>query len=249
MCPKTPRPPTLGVERAGNSKGLAGTFDPQTSETPNRQQGSRNALPVNTAAVTRYVPSSQDADRLVATLRDMAALAHNLVGPCAFDCPKSSAALHEAGHALMHTLDGKLPERASIWPIRELGRVQWVGRTDSPRWRVDGWTPPEADLKRARSLIAGVVAEMLFDPEYRLGSSLDEIVIAQSIVRTAAIKMRRDPKVVWLRTLAEVASRLKAHECLVHEIADELMRKGRIKTRRLTRLLQTVGGTHECPDL
>jgi hypothetical protein len=243
--PETPRPPTLAGQRAGDSKGLAGTFGSQNSETPNRQQGSRNGLPVNTAAITRYVPSRQDADRLVAALRDMAALVHDLVGLCAFDCPKSSAALHEAGHALMHTLNGDLPERASIWPIRELGRVQWIGRTDSPRWRVDGWTPPEADLKHARSLIAGVVAEMLFDPDYRLGSSLDEIVIAQSIVRTVAIKIRRDPEVVWLRTLAEVASRLKAHERLVHEIADELMRKGRIKARRLGRFLQTVGSADE----
>jgi hypothetical protein len=35
-----PRPPTLWVERAGNSKGLGGTFDPQNSE-PSGQTSSR----------------------------------------------------------------------------------------------------------------------------------------------------------------------------------------------------------------
>ena len=38
MCPKTPRPPTLGVGRAGTSKGLGGTFDPQPSKTSNKRQ-------------------------------------------------------------------------------------------------------------------------------------------------------------------------------------------------------------------
>jgi hypothetical protein len=32
MCPKTPRPPTLGVGRAGNSEELGGTSDPHISE-------------------------------------------------------------------------------------------------------------------------------------------------------------------------------------------------------------------------
>ena len=45
MCPKTPRPPTLGVERAGNSKGLAGTFDPQNSETLDQEDDDRVLVP------------------------------------------------------------------------------------------------------------------------------------------------------------------------------------------------------------
>ena len=36
--PKTPRPPTLGVRRAGKSKGLGGTFNSQNSKTPDRLQ-------------------------------------------------------------------------------------------------------------------------------------------------------------------------------------------------------------------
>src|SRR3984957_6176393 len=43
MRPKTPRPPTLGVGRAGSSKGLGGTFNPQISKTPSKPQQDFNA--------------------------------------------------------------------------------------------------------------------------------------------------------------------------------------------------------------
>jgi hypothetical protein len=247
MNPETPRPPTLAGQRAGTSKGLGGTFDPQTSETPNRQQDSRNALPVNTEAVTQHVRASkQDTDRLAAAMREAVACAIAIDGVRALECSKLAAAYHEAGHCVVHALQRNLPARASIWPIWEFGQCLWIGRTYGiPKWHVDGGTLVEADLKQAQAQLAGVVAEALFGADYRLASSLDEIVIAQSIVRTVAIKIRRDPEVVWLRTLAEVASRLKAHERLVHEIADELMRKGRIKARRLGRFLQTVGSADD----
>jgi hypothetical protein len=38
MNPKTPRPPTLGVGRAGTSKGLGGTFEPLITKTSNKRQ-------------------------------------------------------------------------------------------------------------------------------------------------------------------------------------------------------------------
>jgi hypothetical protein len=174
----------------------------------------------------------------------MAAL--SIDGPRAFECPKSSAALHEAGHCLIDALNGTPPASASIWPIRESGRVHWIGRTNGiPKWHVDGETPAEADLKQAQSQLAGVVAEVLFDADYRRASSIDEIVISQSIVRTAAIKMRRDAEELWLHTLAEVASKLRAHEWTVREIANALMNKGSMKARRLRAPLQTVVGGDE----
>jgi hypothetical protein len=129
---------------------------------------------------------------------------------------------------------GEHPSKATIWPINELGRVRWVGRTYGiPRWRVDGRTLAEADLQHARSQLAGVVSEMVFDSDFRLASSVDEIAIAQGIVLTAATKLRRDVQQLWLETLISVATILRANEWVVRDIAAELMNRGSVKANRL----------------
>jgi hypothetical protein len=164
-------------------------------------------------------------------------------GVRALECPQTSAAFNEAGHCVIGASQGERPSKVSIWPIRELGRCHWIGRTGgTPRWRVGGETLPEADLKHAQSQLAGVVAEALFDADYRLASSIDEIVASQAIVRSAATKLQRDAEQLWLETFAWVATRLRANEPVVRDIADELMRKGSIKSRQLANLLQTVEG-------
>ena len=179
-------------------------------------------------------------------MREAVARAITIDGVRALECSKLAAAFHEAGHCVVYALQRNHPARASIWPIWEFGQRQWIGRTYGiPKWHVDGGTPVEADLEQAQSQLAGVVAEALFDADYRLASSLDEIVISQSIARTAAIKMVSDAEELWLDTVVEVASKLKAHELNVREIANELMKKGNIKARRLRALLQPVGRIDE----
>ena len=84
------------------------------------------------------------------------------------------------------------------------------------------------------------MSEALFDPNYRLGSSIDEVVTAQAIVLSAAIKLRRDFEHLWLETLSDVAAKLKANARVVRDIAEVLMRKESIKARRLTHLLRSV---------
>jgi hypothetical protein len=164
-----------------------------------------------------------------------------LQGPRAFECPKSSAAIHEAGHAVIYAQLGTLPSKLAIWPIVVSGVQQWVGRTYCiPEHRVDVTTPPKNDLKNAQEWISGVTAECLFDPEYRAGSSLDEIVLACAAISSAACKMQYDAELLWIETLAEVTAILKNNEASVRKIADELMRKGTIKSRRLAYLLQAV---------
>lgn len=192
---------------------------------------------------TPYVRSVGYGAQLLATaMHDKLATALTIDGRRAFECPKTSAAFHEAGHCVVGAIQGDNPSKASIWPIVELGRSQWIGRTYGfPRWRVDNSTHVEADLKQARSQSAGVVSEMLFDSDYRLASSVDEIVTAQSIVQTAALKLRCDPEHLWLETLVWVATRLKANEPVVREVADQLMCRGSIKTQRLVCLLRSVG--------
>jgi hypothetical protein len=45
MSPKIPRPLTLAGQRAGNSKGLDGTFDPQNTEQTGKLQDGADRLP------------------------------------------------------------------------------------------------------------------------------------------------------------------------------------------------------------
>jgi hypothetical protein len=240
-----PAPLVGGISQAGKAEGFGSTFGSQDSQ-PKDQHPAKSAA-ARGRLKTQYVQArGSSAEYICSAMQAMLAAALVIDGPRAVECPKSSAAFHEAGHCLIDALNGTLPASASIWPIREIGRLQWIGRTiGTSKWCVNDGTPAEADLKQARSQLAGVVAEALFDPDYRIGSSLDEIVISQSIARTAAIKLVSGVEELWLDTLVEVASKLKAHEWKVREIANELMKKGSIKARRLRALLKTVGGVDE----
>jgi hypothetical protein len=234
MSPKMPRPAAPGrAHRAANSKELACTFNCQDREDKHQ------AGPV----FNRPAASVRGAEWLASAISDRLDLAFALGGPLAFECPKTSAAFHEAGHCVFDTVLGERPSKASIWPIVELGREQWIGPTyGSPRWRVDARTPPKADLQHARSQLAGVVSEMLFDSDFRLGSSVDEIAIAEGIVLTAAAKLRRDVQQLWLETLVSVATTLRANEGVVRHIAAELINRRSVKASRLAYLLRSIGG-------
>jgi hypothetical protein len=157
---------------------------------------------------------------------------------------KTSAAFHEAGHCVVGALQRKHPSKASIWPIFELGRVQWIGRTYGlPKWRVDDRTLAEADLQHAQSELAGVVSEWLFDPDFRVASSIDELVRAQGIVLTEATKLRRHVQQLWLETFVSVETILRANERVVRDIAAELMTQGNVTKRGLAYFLRSIGGS------
>jgi hypothetical protein len=168
-------------------------------------------------------------------------LASAIGGPRAFECPKTSATLHEAGLCSVGAVQGERPSKATIWPIIEHGREQWIGRTYGlPRWRVDDRTPAAADLQHAQSELAGVVSEMLFDPDFRLASPVDEIVRPQGIVLTAATKLRRDVQQLWLETLVSVATtrtQMSGSFATSPPIDD-------VSERRLAYFLQSIGGPH-----
>jgi hypothetical protein len=245
---KTPHPAAPGgAHRVGSSKGLGGTFDPQDIEPNRERQHHQESVPIAQIGIDTQpvgLKYRRGVDRVDAIKREAMMRAVATDGMRALECTKRAAAFHEAGHCLIAIFDGTPPVRASIWPIQQYGQTQWIGRTyGTPKLRVTDKTPAEADLRQARSQLAGVAAEAVFDADYRLASSLDEIVISQGIVRTAALKTLRDPETLWLQTFFEVVKQLKAHDWLVREIAGELLHKGTIKGRRLTRLLQSSKGT------
>jgi hypothetical protein len=130
--------------------------------------------------------------------------------------------------------------------------LQWGGRTDgTPPWWVDNTTPADADLRQARLQMSGVVSEVVLDPAYyRRGPSLDEIAAAKSLVQTAAVKLQRDPAQLFWWVIVEVAAGLKTNERTARRIANELMRRGSIKSRRLALLLSGIsskGRRVPCP--
>ena len=238
-----PRPGAALLLRAtqAGSEYLGGSSDQQDSdESALHQDRSAGAYSIRLGQVQ---VRDQGAELLVGAICE-ALLATS--GPRAFECPKTSAAFHEAGHCVVGALHGSIPSKVTIWPIVELGRPQWIGRTYGlPTCRVDKSTCAEADLKHARSQLAGVVSEILFDPDYRQGSSLDEIVTAQGIVLSAAMKLCRDPEQLWVETLVEVAWQLKTNELLLRQISGVLMRRGSVKSRQLQQILQLLENVGE----
>jgi hypothetical protein len=179
----------------------------------------------------------------------MAAIAAAIQGERAFDNPKSSAAWHEAGHAVIAATQRICPEGVRIWPVSESGRTHWQGWIEGTQpLHVDASTNVEADRAQAVFQIAGWMAEIIFD--FRAGSSLDEVITAQSIALTVAIKTQREPRQVWAEILVDTAESLRAQEPIVRTIADELRRKRRVGARRLRAHLQpvieaaTAGGHH-----
>jgi hypothetical protein len=70
-------------------------------------------------------------------------------------------------------------------------------------------------LKIARNLIAGVCAER-FDPDFREGSSLDEVVMSQLIGGEAAKLLNVDPRTFWNKEVHEhVFHKLNQHRAVV----------------------------------
>ena len=183
--------------------------------------------------------NSNAAARLNTQVDALCTRAFELFGPRAFECPKSAAAAHEAGHCVFDALEGAIPLNATIWPIKVAGQTRWIGRTTcNLPFRSNAETSPQADLKFAKDQLAGVIAEALFDPQhYRIGSSLNEIAAAQLAINNAAIKSSRDPQALWFAVVAELSATLRANRRIAREIADVLMHKHVIRGSRLKKAL------------
>jgi len=240
---KMPRPPTLvdRVGRAGKFEGFGNAFNFQISNTEEQRQADVSTRVPIAWSISGVRARGNVAAQLAAMMDAAQAHALALQGPRAFECPKSSAAIHESGHAVFYAQAGLLPSKISIWPIVVSGEQRWIGKIYGvPKYRVDATTSAKTDLKTGQELISGVAAECMFDREYRVGSSLDEVVLAAAVVGAAALKMQCNAKMLWFETSSEVAARLKANEKNVRAIADELMRQRTVGSRQLAHLLRAI---------
>ena len=162
-------------------------------------------------------------------------------GEQAFDCPKEAAAIHEAGHLVVNVALGGRVRRVDIG-CHPSGA--WIGFTEyrDQEWSLSPETATsEKWLEIARNLYAGVAAEMLFDPDFRHGSSLDEVVMSQWIGGEAARLANEDPVSFWTaRVHQDVADILKKHQDVHGKIAAHLMRRGNLKGLPLSDMCRRI---------
>ncbi len=145
-------------------------------------------------------------------------------GPAAFECPRHAAAIHEAGHVVLYAIQGVVVDHTRI----ERTPSGWIGFTSAPdcAFRIEHGVGESLELylNRARQLAAGVIAEELFDRDFRRGSSLDEVVMSQvlavkaSLLAGAADEGRYWQQEVWRAT----GIVLQRHRQAVMEIAHDL---------------------------
>jgi hypothetical protein len=122
--------------------------------------------------------------------RDLAKAAYAAQGMAAFENTRRATAIHEAGHVVIAIMSGRTVERVWIKRKRVGGGKAWIGRTlDGFSYATEPDSPVEADVAAARGLIAGVLAEWLFDrDDFRRGSSLNEVISFQVIVDSISNK-------------------------------------------------------------
>jgi hypothetical protein len=175
-------------------------------------------------------------------LEDLTARVFAEHGVAAFDCPKHAAAIHEAGHVVVYAAHGADVEDARIEPTGQ----GWIGYTSAAGTAFlvkDGQGEIEEIYRnRARFLIAGVMAEKLFDPDCRAGSSLDEVVMAQVMAgRAAFLAQVADDRHYFESEVKRAACRiLWDHRQTVEEIAHYLFNHGSIEGERLSRWSERI---------
>ncbi len=188
-----------------------------------------------------------------AALTDLTLKALRLTGREAMLSPKREAALHEAGHAVFCTAIGIEINSVSIFRIDDKTHQAaaaafaveegfWGGATYAPlTWRSDPCTSPGEDLLCASNWLAGWCGEWAHNLNaMRIGSSLDEIVLAQMAVSNAARKTGEAQEVLFAEQLAAVVGVLRANRAPHENLAARLMRKSTIGPNALKQLLQGV---------
>jgi hypothetical protein len=177
--------------------------------------------------------------QLQSSLMDAARQAFSVGGRKAFEATERLAALHEAGHATLYAAYGMAVRQLWIRSVRIGGVLTWIGSCETGLgWHIDECTSPDHDLRIARIIMSGRLAEMIFaEDEFREGSSLDETVLAGSICCTAAHKLGCSASDIVWETMAETLEVLYAHERHVMGIAAALMRSRKRRGPKLSRLL------------
>lgn len=170
-------------------------------------------------------------------------------GVRAMESTRRAAAIHEAGHCAIHaiTAGGQFwpPRKTRIWrePVEDL--TVWLGETvpspKAPPIAIDARTDPKGAVVFFARIASGFAAEWLFDGrDYRLGSSLDEVMVAGGMARALADVSGGDPEKVFDGLLQSLCAMLKGAETTVLCIARALESRRKLQGDELARLLRPV---------
>lgn len=185
---------------------------------------------------------------------DLMKMAYRAQGHRAFESTRRCAAIHEAGHCVVNAITADRdhggqwwpPASTRIWREPVKGLCCWLGETrpakKAPPYRVDARTDPLAYLTATLQTLGGVVSEMMFDDgDYRLGSSVDELIVAGGCCRALeAVGVFPTAERAMAALLGMAGQMLKTNAHVVQSIAATLERQRRIEGPELAALLRDV---------
>lgn len=174
--------------------------------------------------------------------KQLAARALKQHGLSAFDCTRMAAAIHEAGHCIIHRMHGVAVTECMIEMTHYEGKEVWLGKTEvgGGMWNSTPDSDPYDDLDCAASTFAGVCAEMVFYVGYKLGSSLDEVVLFQMLCAIAADKLGLDPHHMVTFMHDNVELMLKHNRAAHADITRKLLEQESLGAARLAEILDGV---------
>lgn len=193
--------------------------------------------------LTTLVDDQETIEKVRDDLLNRIATAVSLDGPRALVNPRSAAIWHESGHVVVHTYFGDPVDRCKVWRCKNGADYgQWIGMTwAGDEWKADASTTPEDDFRRACRVMAGVIAEFMFDrANFRRGSSLDEGMVANMLATNIAVKTGRDIREVWLEITRTTMSILRINADVVRDVATLLGRRKVLRKKALAPLLERV---------
>jgi hypothetical protein len=153
--------------------------------------------------------------------------------PFAGEFGERAAALHEASHCAVAVREGYPLKTAAIERQRN---GLWLGEfwLDIPAFTGER----ETFLAHLRITLAGRRGELLFTDPFCMRAGLNELAYALLMVMIPLAEVPRGEMeqhypILWGSLLAEVDDTLRAYSGVVHEIADRLMRVGRLHGEEL----------------
>jgi hypothetical protein len=159
-------------------------------------------------------------------MRELIVAAYQTQGVRAFESTRHATAIHEAGHAIIFR-----------WAGREVSRIRlccrngsWIGITEA--------ATTGCDLLQAYLRIAGVTAELLFDEDFRHGSSLNEVVVFNAACSNAAYDMACSIIEVQRGVISQVTKISRRNEHILRDIAARLMQHKTLNAKQIAALLQ-----------
>ena len=148
---------------------------------------------------------------------------------------RRDAALHEAGHVLLHHVEGDRVQSVRIWKNGDW----WEGYTNAgTAWEVTTSTDPADDERRARILAAGWAGEAVALGEHMAkGANAHELATARLIAAAAADKRGQAPEPHAGQLIGQVFDVLAARRAAFERIAAALERNRRLDGRQVRAML------------